>query len=1850
MRLLVALILAFAFSSQALATSGPQGFNVRGVVRNAKGEPLEKSVNIKLQVYDKDASCLLYEESHVGVDLADSDGAFSIALGSGGSRSNKVDGSSALKANVFRNDLILPTSSTCSGGLTAASGDARMLRIIVDQGAGEVTMTPDLVIQSSPYANVAESLQGKMPADFLQLGSGSLSQANVETVFSTTNFPKLGTLLAGTSTDYIRSTTTGATMPSFGTDPVAAPAGAIWYDSANNQLKYQSNLGPQVLGTSSGGVTGVIAGSGLSGGTITGSGTISLTATGVAAGTYTRMIVDTYGRVTSGTILSASDIPSLDASAIASGTISAARLPSTVSPWTVSGADVYRASGSVGIGTSAPTAGAVLDVTGTGTTLSSLLVPRDSTANRPTGVAGMLRFNTSNSAMEYYDGTSWVRWVDSATGLFSTSVVASYSSTGAYVPVDNAAGLPGSAASYGVAADNFANSDNSSANVKLSVNNSATRSQSALIAAVATSGTSYSPSIVFGQKVGSTNYLERMRIDPNGNVGVGTTTPATMLDVKGSIKLGTGTCAAATQGSLQFTANTIQYCNTSNVWTTLSAVGTSQWNNGASSSINYSAGNVGIGTTSPGTPLQIVKAQAGATLVDVANSNPLGIAGFTATSDANQMTMQILGSGAGSQGQIVTEASLLALNTNNASGRIGLFVNGTSALHIDPSRKVGIGTTAPSQKMEVVDTKPALLLRDTGPGDGASGGDLIFHQAKGGVTFNNERLGGVTFSGTDTGGAREAAAEIAAYSTAGWGANGLAKADILFGTSNADGFGVTEKMRLTAGGAVGIGTFTPQATLDVNGGVRVGTEPTCTSSTNAGTIRFSGGLLQYCAAAGNTWTTLGAGGSGDVVRGGNTQTSGTMVIGTNDAYPLAFEVGNTTRMIFDASGQIAIGTTNPVPGWLAPGSLWVEGQVLGKLGLGMASDLPLFWSDSSAKIFARATSQPTDFMFFQVNGTNRLHIDGAGNVGIGTSTPQYQLHVAGSGFMHGRIESNNDSTELDLYSYGVGKQSMIFLSNSRGTKAAPSYLLAGDNIGYVGASPNVANEQAARIMFNATSNWSSGNTPGEIVLATTPSGTAVPVNRMWITPTGTVGIGTNSPQAQLEVVGGIRVGDMTTCTSASNAGTIRFSGGNLQFCAAAGNTWTTLGGGGSGDVVRGGNTQASGTMIIGTNDAFPLAFETNNTNRLLIDTNGNVGIGTTAPGMVLDIQRSQNAETSLYVSNNNGGTAAEATIAVANEYGNGYMSLASDNFADPVFANRLAIGTGQYGLNLMAHNATGTIAMYTGGYLASNERVRIDSSGKVGIGTTAPVALLNVKAPATGTTDLMRIQGNAANGSGYFAVDAYGNTYATSSYASSVMVGWDNNVSAGAVTTHNASDLYLTTNAVGAGTNNIILKPKGNVGIGTTSPRGRLSFPNTVSLTPGLTENNIIFWESGADTYGIGVSAYTIDIAANAPGGQIAFYTGSSTPQERAKITNLGYFGIGTGSPGSKLSVNGGVSIGTYSDVAAPANSMIVSGSVGVGASSPATKLDVNGSIKIGTGTCSASTQGSLQFSGGNIQFCNTSNVWTTLAAGGTGDVVRGGNTQSSGTMVVGTNDAFPLAFETNNTTRIAIDPSGNVAIGSDTPATNFALTLERGATGYAGIHMINSTAGAGLDIGLDPNSANAFIWNANNGHIEFGTYGLSRMRITATGNVGVGTTAPETALDINGPITMRQGYFEKVGALGTLTCGASNISGFTTNIYALTACSSGTTTLNIPTVSGWPSGNMSWNVTFFVTGQTSSVFNVTYNGATTEVYWDKNSTGGSGGANYSGFAVTSGSTSVISCLVLNTGTVKVYCGVGAQY
>jgi hypothetical protein len=64
-------------------------------------------------------------------------------------------------------------------------------------------------------------------------------------------------------------------------------------------------------------------------------------------------------------------------------------------------------------------------------------------------------------------------------------------------------------------------------------------------------------------------------------------------------------------------------------------------------------------------------------------------------------------------------------------------------------------------------------------------------------------------------------------------------------------------------------------------------------------------------------------------------------------------------------------------------------------------------------------------------------------------------------------------------------------------------------------------------------------------------------------------------------------------------------------------------------------------------------------------------------------------------------------------------------------------------------------------------------------------------------------------------------------------------------------------------------------------------------------------------------------------------------------ITTTGNLGVGTTTGGSKLSVNGGASFGSFATTAAPNGGLITSGNVGIGTAIPGVKLYVNGGMSV---------------------------------------------------------------------------------------------------------------------------------------------------------------------------------------------------------------------------------------------------------------------------------------------------------------
>lgn len=108
---------------------------------------------------------------------------------------------------------------------------------------------------------------------------------------------------------------------------------------------------------------------------------------------------------------------------------------------------------------------------------------------------------------------------------------------------------------------------------------------------------------------------------------------------------------------------------------------------------------------------------------------------------------------------------------------------------------------------------------------------------------------------------------------------------------------------------------------------------------------------------------------------------------------------------------------------------------------------------------------------------------------------------------------------------------------------------------------------------------------------------------------------------------------------------------------------------------------------------------------------------------------------------------------------------------------------------------------------------------------------------------------------------------------------------------------------------------------------------------------------------------------------------------------------------------------------------------------------------------------------------------------------------------------ADQVAISTNGSGRLFVDASGRVSVGLSSPARDFVVYRATAPS----LHIQNSTSGTSdFDgLGVQLVGADASIVNYENGFLNFFTNSTERLRITAAGLVGVGTSSPSTLLHI---------------------------------------------------------------------------------------------------------------------------------------
>ena len=364
-----------------------------------------------------------------------------------------------------------------------------------------------------------------------------------------------------------------------------------------------------------------------------------------------------------------------------------------------------------------------------------------------------------------------------------------------------------------------------------------------------------------------------------------------------------------------------------------------------------------------------------------------------------------------------------------------------------------------------------------------------------------------------------------------------------------------------------------------------------------------------------------------------------------------------------------------------------------------------------------------------------IAVDASGNVGIGTSSPGYKFDVNGSA----RISNIGGASQLEI---GDGQTSNQFAFID----------LVGDttysDYGLRIIRGNTGANTTSEIVHRGTGALALATTEAAPILLNTNS-----TERMRITSSGDVGIGTSSPSQVLQV--------RKDTASAAGAGVIVTNlGGNQAF-------FTSEYGTGGVSVHKASYFTNSSEHGMYGEGAVPYVFYTNTNERMRITSAGNVGIGTSSPNYKLQVNPSSTSGSNFHIEDYDSGSggANRAVISVTEAYNNDtYGDGFASHYARGTAASPLAIQSGDvtgyfYGrgydgtsfrtfswMEFPVDGAVSTGVMplaikFVTGSSSAAERMRITSAGNVLIGNTNGVNKLDVTgsfgrgAPVTKTAD-----------------------------------------------------------------------------------------------------------------------------------------------------------------------------------------------------------------------------------------------------------------------------------------------------------------------------------------------------------------------------------------------------------------------------------------------------------------------------------------------------------------------------------
>ena len=512
-------------------------------------------------------------------------------------------------------------------------------------------------------------------------------------------------------------------------------------------------------------------------------------------------------------------------------------------------------------------------------------------------------------------------------------------------------------------------------------------------------------------------------------------------------------------------------------------------------------------------------------------------------------------------------------------------------------------------------------------------------------------------------------------------------------------------------------------------------------------------------------------------------------------------------------------------------------------------------------------------------GTEVFTVLDGGNVGIGTTSPSYKLHVSTDTATEAEvgITQYNNST--------AGDGANLRLRRARGTAASPSVVQDDDNLGSIhwyGYDTTDFNQQAASIWCEVDGTPGADDMPGRLVFYTADGGSSTEVMRL--TSTARVGIGTDAPSTVLHVEGDA----VTIGNGSAGPGEIRlledtdlgsyyggFKAGNLTE-----NTTYVLPTSlpASNKVLQ---SDSSGVLSWATErDLDNVGWTAPGAGE--IATTGSLAIGiATSPAERLEVEDADGTATTLQISNSGAGD-PQLSWALS---GVKKFTAGVDDSDDDKF---------KIGTDAVDNNTVLTIDMSVGGYL--------------GLGTTTPSEAMEIETAYATTT--LQINNTAVDGDSQLAFALGGTKKFT--------MGVDD-----------TDDKFkIGTTAVSTSTM-FTIDANGKVGIGETSPEGFVNIKNT-SISPlddvGTTTNYHLHIQGsatndessgiafGSTAGNVGSAIIYKDVGGYAQG-ELQFYTKESTsdgadPVQRMVIDNAGYIGIGATAPEAYLDIKNTVDDG----------------------------------------------------------------------------------------------------------------------------------------------------------------------------------------------------------------------------------------------------------------------------------------------------------------------------------------------------